>query len=151
MALPFYLLKEQERKTAREKPDPQSALARTQRRVDLSWAIIEAKILYYDPKELPESFVERKLPSDARYDAMEREYLDLCVALNQPNTVVHKEYAGLRPRGAGMFELDWERPSVKLAHEKLLREAFPERYVHLKQGRKPKKKLPPLSAPLNVL
>lgn len=82
--------------------------------VELSWRIIEAKIMYYQPGELGEAFVQKYMPTDADFDAMEQRYLELCDKLNLPNTVSHKD-------GNGMMEVDWDRPSVKLAHSKLLR------------------------------
>lgn len=89
------------------------------RHIQLSWKIIEAKILYYSPGEISESFINENLPSDADYDAMELEYLYLCRLLGLENTVVHKEHPGFKAPGKGMLEVDWTRPSVLLAYDKL--------------------------------
>lgn len=94
------------------------------RHTRLSWAIIEAKILYYSPHGLTEAFVNEWLPSDDDYDDMERAYLELCRELGLPNTVVHKAHPGFEDgKGPGMLEVDWLRPSVVLAYKRLCKMA----------------------------
>ena len=89
------------------------------RHIELGWKILEAKILYYEP---PAELMNAGLDiSDSEYDSMELEYLGLCVRLNKPNTVVHKEYPGFdfNKIGHGMMEVDWSRPSASAALRKL--------------------------------
>jgi hypothetical protein len=89
----------------------------SQRHIHLSWEIIKYKLLYYQPSK---RYKEKFRPiSDDEYDAMELEYLNLCLALNKPNTVVHKDYAGLKVTGDGMMEVDLSRPSVQLVLDRL--------------------------------
>ena len=83
----------------------------------LSWEIIKHKLLYYQPSKRYKS--KFKMISDDEYDQLEREYLELCIKLDLPNTVVHKDYAGVSVRGEGMMEVDMERPSVRLVSMKL--------------------------------
>lgn len=78
----------------------------------LSWKLIEHKILYYKPEDFTKRFLQQYSISDAEFDRLETEYLNLCSLLHVPNTVSHKD-------GEGMMELDWERPSVLNAYEKL--------------------------------
>jgi len=86
----------------------------------LSWKIIEAKIMYYWPRGLSEEFIDVHMPTDKEYDALEVRYLKLCVELELENTVVRKGlYPTLDPPGPGMFEVDYSRPSVLNAWEKL--------------------------------
>lgn len=109
----------------------------SKRHATLSWAILEAKILYYSPYELPEDFVNTRMPSDAVYDAMEVEYLGLCRELGLENTLVHKAHPGFETvLGKGMIEVDWHRDSVKLAYEKLvdLWKGRPNRHTFPKVG-----------------
>lgn len=84
----------------------------------LSWEIIKHKLLYYYPHK---RYLSKFKPiSDDEYDAMEREYLELCVKLGRPNTVVHKEYAGIDvDYSQAMMEVDLERPSVRCVQDKL--------------------------------
>lgn len=87
------------------------------RHVYLSWKIIKHKLLYYQPSS---KYKKKFKPiSDDEYDALEKEYLLLCKELGKPNTVVHKDYAGLEVEGDGMMEVDLNRPSVKLVLDKL--------------------------------
>lgn len=85
----------------------------------LSWKILEAKIMYYQPPVELHEYVEKHMPSDEVYDDMEIRYLTLCKELNKPNTLVHKHYHGLEVDGNGMMEVDWSRPSCSAALEKL--------------------------------
>jgi len=88
-----------------------------QRHAWLSWEIIKHKLLYYKPSKRYKA--KFKPITDEEYDRLEREYLDLCIKLDLPNTVVHKEYVGVSVKGDGMMEVDMERPSVRLVSMKL--------------------------------
>lgn len=85
---------------------------KTERFNYLSWEILKHKVIYYKPSEKYNSALAATI-SDAEYDAMEIEYLGLCLELGRPNTLVHKEYAGVISCGAGMLEVDESRPSVQ--------------------------------------
>lgn len=96
--------------------------------IKLGWKIIEAKILYYDPPAELEQYANDNMLTDYEYDQMEVEYLRLCKELGEQNTVVHKEYSGLEVDGDGMMEVDWTRPSVNCALNKLYNKAnIPEK------------------------
>lgn len=91
-----------------------------QRFIKLGWSLIEAKIMYYEnPIDLQGKGLEI---TDAEYDAMEHEYLKLCVKLGKKNTISHDNYAmyGLE---AGMMEVDWNRPSCSSALKRLYHKA----------------------------
>ena len=90
-----------------------------ERHAELSWRILELKILYYQCPVALEDYAENNLPSDDEYDRLEQEYLKLCLELGVENTLVHKGYAGLDVPGEGMMEIDWSRPSVDNALERL--------------------------------
>lgn len=93
-----------------------------ERHAKLSWLIIEHKILYYAPRGLSEDFIAGYAISDAEYDDMEKEYLGLCRDLGFSNSVVHKKHPGYEDvLGDGMNEVDFSRPSVQLAYEKLFK------------------------------
>lgn len=81
----------------------------------LSWKLIEHKILYYKPEDFSKQFLREYSISDHEFDRLEQEYLSLCSLLHIPNTVSHKDGEG----SGGMMELDWTRPSVLNAYEKL--------------------------------
>lgn len=108
---------------------------------ELSWKLIEAKILYYScPAELINCGLEI---SDAEYDKMEHEYLSLCVKLNRPNTISHDNYSLYPGLEAGMMEVDWNRPSVSCALKRLYIKAGIPEEQHRDFGTwyvKPKKK-----------
>lgn len=88
---------------------------------ELSRRILDAKILYYSPLELSESFVELNMPSNTSYDAMEARYLDLCEKLGRPNVLVSKHVClKRRIEGEGMFSVDHNRADVKAAYSALL-------------------------------
>jgi len=92
--------------------------------IKLGWKLIEAKIMYYQPPPELASYVEDNMPTDEEYDKMEQEYLQLCIDLDEENTVVHKDYSGFENvRGDGMVEIDTTRPSVDVALQKLYIEA----------------------------
>jgi hypothetical protein len=88
---------------------------------EIATKILDAKILYFQPKKLSENFVNATLPSDEVYNAMERRYLNLCKRLNHPNTLV-AEHAALSVGvgGPGMFEVDHARADVMAAYQSLL-------------------------------
>jgi hypothetical protein len=95
------------------------------RHVHLSWKILENKIMYYQPRELSEKFINANLIPDEQYDALEIEYLTLCHILKVPNTLVHKEYPNLpKVDGAGMMEVDWSRPSVMMVYDTLMKKSL---------------------------
>lgn len=88
----------------------------------LYWSILKAKILYYSPLDLNEATVNELLPSDDRYDQMERAYLKKCQVLNLPNVLVHKSYPGTPEHldGTGMMEVDWDHQDIQTAYRELL-------------------------------
>lgn len=89
----------------------------------LSWKILEHKILYYEPEKFKMSFLNKKSIPDNEYDALEIRYLQLCRELKQPNYLVHKEYEEFKDvEDISMIELDWTRPSVNRAFDKLKQE-----------------------------
>lgn len=83
-----------------------------QRHALISWSLIEWKLMYYYPEKIAPEFHEKLTVPDAIYDQMEQEYLLLCERLDLPNTLVHKV------EGAGMVEVDFTKPSVKLVLSK---------------------------------
>lgn len=74
-----------------------------QRFIDISWKLIEAKILYY-------KFPCCVILSDSEYDSLEKEYLTLCKELKEPNTV------------QSMVGVDMSKPSVQTALVKLIKQ-----------------------------
>lgn len=94
------------------------------RHVFLSWKIIEHKLMYYYPDKVAPEHHETLVISDESYDLLEKEYLSLCCALDLPNTVVHKGNSNtpvngeMVPKGDGMMEVDFSRPSVQLVLKK---------------------------------
>lgn len=87
-----------------------------ERHAELSWWLIERKLMYYYPHMVaPEHRAELEC-SDSLYDNREEEYVRLCVRLGLPNTVSHKHDPESTPglTGEGMFEVDFSRPSVGL-------------------------------------
>lgn len=91
---------------------------------DLSWKIIEAKILYYQPDtSWDKSFIEQKMLTDAQYDEIEKQYLTTCRELGEENDLVHKSYPGFEDvPGDGMMEVDWDDLDVKEVYEALCEE-----------------------------
>ena len=89
--------------------------------VRLSWALIEYKAMYYQPNLVHESRHDDLTIDDDTYDRLERRYLELCLELGRPNTVVHKSYPGFEAvdMSAAMMEIDQTRPSVQLVLRKL--------------------------------
>lgn len=75
--------------------------------VKLSWALIEYKILYYNPEKFTHRFLEKHSAPDYEYDRLEAKYLRLCKILKKPNTV------------QSMVGVDYKRHSVQLALAKL--------------------------------
>jgi hypothetical protein len=67
----------------------------------LSWQLLEAKIKYYQ-------YPHMITMSDATYDILEKEYMQACIDLNQPNTI------------QSMVGVDLNRPSVQCAIHKIL-------------------------------
>lgn len=92
--------------------------------IDLSWKIIEAKVLYYQPStNWEQAFIDERMPTDAQYDLMEQEYLKACREIGENNDLVHKAYPGFEDvPGDGMMEVDWEDPDVKEVYEALCEE-----------------------------
>lgn len=103
------------------------------RYVMLGWLLIEWKLMYYAPHLVAEKFHDMLTVDDEAYDAYEREYMTLCKVHRFNNTVVHKSHgsglrmigemqAGEKPKdfvpGDGMFEVDFNRPSVQLVLSK---------------------------------
>ena len=78
--------------------------------------------MYYLPDRVHESRRADLTIPDGTYDALERRYLELCVELGRPNTVLHKSYPDLEAPGYGMMEVDETRASVQLVLEKLATE-----------------------------
>ena len=69
-----------------------------ERFIKLSWEILEHKVNYY--------ILSRTTVDDHVYDNLEQEYLKLCVKLDEPNSLVHKEYEGITGyKGEGMMEV----------------------------------------------
>ena len=107
---------------------------------DLIWKIIEAKILYYQPDaDWTEGFADGKMPTDAQYDELEKQYLTLCRELGEENSLVHKGYPGFEDiPGDGMMEIDWEDPDVQEIYQALTEEYREWKRKNLKKP--PKKK-----------
>jgi len=97
---------------------PKENKAGYRRYIELTYRIIECKIMYYYPDLIKEGYHPGLEISDDDYDAMEIEYLKLCKELGQKNTLVHKRYPGLEVDGPGMFEVDFTRPIVHLVMRK---------------------------------
>ena len=116
----------------------QAAAPDRARHVQLSWALIEFKVMYYRPGLVHRSWHEGLTISDERYDEMEVEYLRLCRKLNRPNTVVHKRWPGFGNLGVGMMEVDEARPSVQLVINKLGRVRPPRHRQKLPRHRQRK-------------
>jgi len=85
---------------------------------ELSWKILEAKILYYDPVA---ELASLPMLSDAEYDNLEVEYLKRCKAEGHVNYLVHKQYPGFEDVGfdKACMEVDWNRPSSAVALNRL--------------------------------
>lgn len=91
------------------------------RYIELSYRIIEAKIMYYYPELIRAGFHEGLTISDDEFDKMQIEYLTLCRDNDFENTVCHNYFPGLDEitvRGRGMFEVDFKRPVVHLIMRK---------------------------------
>jgi hypothetical protein len=86
---------------------------------ELSWAILKHKVLYYRPSD---KYVASRASviTDDQYDALEQEYLGLCVRLGRPNTLVHKECSETEIAGVGMMEVTTSRRSVNFMVRYLL-------------------------------
>lgn len=100
-----------------EEPIKRSSVS-FRRYIELSYHIIEHKIMYYYPELIKVGYHRGLEISDDAYDALEIEYLKLCKELGEKNTVVHKGYAGLEVEGPGMMEVDFTRPVVHLIMRK---------------------------------
>lgn len=89
--------------------------------IDISWKIIEAKILYYQPNpEWDQEFIDNKMPTDSDYDDLEQGYLTICGELGEYNDLVHKAYPGFEDvLGDGMMEVNWDDPDVQEVYEVL--------------------------------
>lgn len=89
------------------------------RYIELSYRLIEYKIMYYYPDLISEGYHDGLTISDNEYDKLEMEYLRICKTLGYKNTIVHKGYPGLEDvPGEGMFEVDFTRPAVHLVMRK---------------------------------
>lgn len=99
--------------TKSNKKTKEKKLTKKEKRfVKLSWELIEHKMRYY--------YFDYSIISDVEYDKLEQEYLQLCLDLKQPNTVVHKIYPGFEAvEGTGMMEIDMSRPSVMFVWNKI--------------------------------
>lgn len=111
------------RERTRSKVNPgskeESVKGLKRRFIELSYHIIEYKITYYRPELIAEGYRDQLTISDDAYDALEMEYLRLCRDLKYPNTLVHKEYAGIEGyKGDGMMEVDFTKPAVHLVLRK---------------------------------
>lgn len=106
----------------KKKPEP-SLEEKRKRWIQLGWRLIEWKIGYYYPEKVHESWGDALIIEDDEFDLYTREYLELCIALDEPNTVCHS-MGGLKEdrvdllKGEGMMEVDFTRPSVKLVMKK---------------------------------
>lgn len=81
----------------------------------LSWRLLAHKLMYYYPEKVHPSWQKELDISDADYDALEQEYLRLCIKLGKPNTVAGQSTVdGETVSGDGMTQLDLSRPSVSL-------------------------------------
>ena len=111
--------RDRDRKPAQSAAPAKGTNADKRRFIELSYRIIECKILYYNEELIAPGYRERLGVTDEEYDKMEMEYLRLCKLLGYPNTVVHKSYGAL---GGGedtaMMEVDYTRPSVHLVLRK---------------------------------
>jgi hypothetical protein len=74
--------------------------------IELSWRILEAKLMYYRPELVHKSWHSHLAMTDSQYDAMEDTYRVLCERLNK------KCYA------VDMVGFDLERPSGRLVCSK---------------------------------
>jgi hypothetical protein len=94
------------------------------RHAELSWRIIEWKLMYYYPEMIDEKYHEALEVPDDIYDAAEEEYIRLCLELKLPNTVAHKWSLELDTPELhelsenNMIEPDLTRPSVQLVLSK---------------------------------
>jgi hypothetical protein len=76
---------------------------------NLSWFLIECRLLYYYPDKFSAKLLKKLEVEDLIYDLAERKYIRLCKLLNLPNTV------------QSMVEVDFNRPSVNLAMQRLFK------------------------------
>lgn len=88
------------------------------RHTELSWKLIEYKIMYYYQDVIDEKYWHKLVIPDYLFDQLDKEYQNLCLKLNLPNTVSHNRYNGISPKGEGMFEVDFDRPCVHLIMSK---------------------------------
>ena len=100
-------------------PTPKNENGDKRRFIELTYKIIEAKVLYYNEELISPGYRKALRVSDDIYDQWEVEYLKLCKKLGYKNAVVHKVYAGLEDvPGEGMMEVDFKRPVVHLVMRK---------------------------------
>jgi hypothetical protein len=69
--------------------------------INLSWDLLAYKLYYYYPEKVHPSWKHKLDIPDGDYDELEREYVQLCSTLGEPNTV------------ESMVQLDLDRPSVQ--------------------------------------
>lgn len=87
--------------------------------IALSWWLIERKIMYYYPNRVNPRYHDKLSAPDSEYDKNERRYLKLCRELGLENTICHTGHQGYDDvPGEGMFEVDFNRPSVQLIMQK---------------------------------
>lgn len=90
-----------------------------QQLINLSWRLIEYKLMYYRPELVAMEHWDKLVIPDDIYDMLEKMYLRLCLELDLPNSLVHKDYPEFsNVKGEGMMEVDLNRPSVQLVLKK---------------------------------
>ena len=90
--------------------------AQHKRHVSLTWSIIKFKLQYYYPELVDEAFTKSLTIHDLQYEKFKVEFLGLCLKLDVENVVCKEQYYGDRfktVKGAGMSEIDFDRPMVK--------------------------------------
>lgn len=75
-----------------------------ERHIQLSWELLEHKCRYY--------ILCKPIIEDTAYDFLEKEYAQLCIDLNLPNTISADS-------PDGMVDFDTSRPSSRLVMDKL--------------------------------
>ncbi len=113
-----YIMSRERTRSPKADPAPENNKAK-RRFIELTYRLIEYKIMYYYPEYIKAAYHSHLTIDDHSYDALEIEYLKLCLQLGYPNTIVHKGYPGLEDvPGSGMEEVDFTRPAVHLIMRK---------------------------------
>ncbi len=120
------------------KENPAIEANRDKRRfIELTYMIIEHKIMYYNAELIAPGYRPGLEIDDHSYDALEKEYLRLCLKLKYPNTIVHHGYADINNGedvpGDGMMEVDYTRPVVHLILRKYGIKGWQERCAQLNE------------------